>query len=147
MRIVLIIENDDDIRSTLADILATQAYSPVCVEGWDQAVDYLNSHELPSLVLLDLGLPSVSGVGFLRWLRAQERLRGLRVAVMSAWRPADRDLAGFREQIVRIIQKPFEIGAVLAIVEQHCGRIGGLGPSNSGAEGSSSVSGKARKAD
>src|SRR5438270_815983 len=41
-------------------------------------------YPLPGLVLLDLGLPGLSGFQVLSWLRSQEKLRHLPVVVLTA---------------------------------------------------------------
>jgi CheY-like chemotaxis protein len=52
------------------------------------------AHPLPSLVLLDVNLPLLSGFEVLRWIRGQPALRGLPVVVFSSsGRPEDRALA------------------------------------------------------
>jgi CheY-like chemotaxis protein len=47
---------------------------------------YANSvdYPMPSLILLDLKLPRVSGMDVLRWIRSQPALIGLRVIVFSS---------------------------------------------------------------
>jgi DNA-binding response OmpR family regulator len=75
------------------------------------------------LVLLDLKLPRMDGVAFVRWLGGQENLRGMRIAVISASAGRFRsDLDVFREHVVSVTQKPFDLDIVLKQVEEHCGR-------------------------
>src|SRR5262245_50719281 len=47
---------------------------------------YVNrvEHPMPTLVLLDLKLPKVSGLDVLKWIREQPSLQGLRVIVLSS---------------------------------------------------------------
>jgi CheY-like chemotaxis protein len=58
-----------------------------------EAIDYLagnaayadrERHPLPSVVLLDLNLPLISGFDVLRWLREQPELRNLPVVIFSS---------------------------------------------------------------
>jgi len=64
-----------------------------------EAVDFLSASDrerfpLPSLVLLDLNLPVMSGWDVLRWIRAQPPLKDLPVVVLSSSiQPADRKQA------------------------------------------------------
>ncbi len=64
----------------------------VVVDG-QQAMDYLagnhpfedrSQHPLPSLVLLDLNLPLISGFEVLKWMRQQPRFRAVPVVVFSS---------------------------------------------------------------
>jgi len=69
------------------------------VPDGDAALRYLSGegayadrmdHPIPSLVLMDLKLPKVSGLDVLKWIRAQPTLQELRVIVLSSSkRPPD----------------------------------------------------------
>lgn len=59
----------------------------------------------------------------LRWMRTQPRLAKLPVAVISA-RPQSSGAqvaAAFREHVIGVLQKPFDIDRVLKLLEEHCG--------------------------
>jgi len=61
---------------------------------------------LPGLILLDLNLPRMSGIEFLRELRADPRLQDLPVIVLtSSNEPSDR-AAAFRYEVEDYIVKP-----------------------------------------
>lgn len=120
---ILVIEDDRDIRDDVRDIVADEGYGCVAVETAEEGIEYLQSHPPPCLVLLDLKLPRMDGVAFIRWLGGQENLRGMRIAVISASAGRFRsDLDAFREHVVSVTQKPFDLDIVLKQVEEHCGR-------------------------
>jgi DNA-binding response OmpR family regulator len=122
MPTVLVVEDDNDIRTELADALAAAGYPTVAVEAGDQAIEYLRDNEPPRMVLLDMGLPRVTGEEFLRWFCQQDGLRqSTKVAVLSAWVPEDHDIEEYKHCIVAILQKPYGIEQVLVVLEQHCG--------------------------
>ena len=122
MKTVLVIEDDRDTRLILAEILAGEGYEAVPVEAGDGAVRYLEAHEPPCLVLLDLRMPRMNGVAFLQWLNKQERLKNLPVAVISALRLDDeRDKPPYREHVVGVLRKPFTLEDVLEMLDSHCG--------------------------
>ncbi len=76
---------------------------------------------MPSLMLLDLRLPDIPGETVLRRLRADVKVRGLRVVVVSAEaRPAEASrliALGADDYLV----KPIEIQALLELVDQTLG--------------------------
>jgi DNA-binding NtrC family response regulator len=120
MNKVLVIEHDGDTRSTLTELLAADGYAPVAVSGTEEAREYLTGDEPPCMVLLDLAERD-DAVAFLQWLRDHEHLRDVQVAVMSGWHRAERRLADFRENISRVMKKPFDMGELMGVVAQHCG--------------------------
>ena len=122
MKTVLVIEDDRDTRLILSEILGDEGYEPVTVEAGDAAVQYLETHDRPCLVLLDLRLPRMNGVAFLHWLDEHEALRKLPVAVISALNIGEeREQAPFRNHVVAVLRKPFSLENVLDLLGSHCG--------------------------
>jgi CheY-like chemotaxis protein len=79
---------------------ATDALAMLRVEGQDR-ID-----PLPALILLDLNLPRMSGIEFLRELREDSSLRDLTVIVLtSSNEPKDR-AAAFQYEVEDYIVKP-----------------------------------------
>jgi CheY-like chemotaxis protein len=68
---VLLVDDDDDLREALCDILTFGGYEVVGVGNGDEALAWLQGHR-PDLILLDLMMPGMSGVEFM------ERLDGAR---------------------------------------------------------------------
>src|ERR1700739_2929603 len=64
METILLIEDDDDIRESLADILKLRNYQVVAVANGRDALDWLALGENPCLIILDLMLPVISGWEF-----------------------------------------------------------------------------------
>jgi len=94
LRTVLVVEdNKDDVclleRATRQVRTALAFHS---VPSGEEAIAYLNgegqyadrkAHPLPDLVLLDIGLPGMSGLEVLSWIRSQPQLRELKVFVWT----------------------------------------------------------------
>jgi len=69
-RTIMIVEDDRDIRSLLADVLAREGYVTVCAED-GQAMDRALAKMRPDLIVLDLMLPGEDGLSICRRLRSQ----------------------------------------------------------------------------
>jgi two-component system response regulator len=91
--ILLVEDNADDVELALIALKRNGIAQDVVV-AWDgaEALDYLfgigsydgrDTRFMPSLVLLDLNLPKLSGLDVLRRLRADERTRTLPIVVLS----------------------------------------------------------------
>lgn len=76
----------------------------------------------PALILLDLNLPKMSGIEFLKELRADPDLRSLRVIVLtSSNEPRDREVA-FQYEVDDYIVKPHsfsEFTSAIATILNH----------------------------
>jgi len=123
MAAVLLVEDDADTREVVRMLLEEEGYSVVCAADGQEAVAYLAScEEIPCLVLLDLQMPRVGGVAVLRWMSGHPKAKGLPVAVISA-RPETKGAAiaaKFREHVISVLQKPFDIDQMLKLLEDHC---------------------------
>lgn len=68
--IVLIVEDEPAIADTLVYALKTEGFEPRWVSTGTEAIDILSSEEI-SLVLLDIGLPDISGFDVCKTIRRQ----------------------------------------------------------------------------
>jgi len=81
--LALIIEDDRDIVALFRHVLDLAGYRTEIVLDGKVAVEHLMS-STPDIVLLDLGLPNLSGGEILKLMRADERLRNIPVVVITA---------------------------------------------------------------
>ncbi len=81
--VILIVDDDAESREVLSELLAKEGYTVVCAENGRDALDYL-SRSIPSLIILDLMMPIMSGWEFRERQRADPRLNSLPVVVTSA---------------------------------------------------------------
>jgi CheY-like chemotaxis protein len=88
-RIVMLIDDDEDVRTTMSELLTTRGYSTLEAENGKQAIEVLTkAARLPMLMILDMAMPVLDGRGFLR-LRARDPiLREIPVFVVSASEPS-----------------------------------------------------------
>jgi diguanylate cyclase (GGDEF)-like protein len=80
---VLIIEDERDIAALFRHVLDMAGYRTEIAAHGTLAAERL-SHCQPDIVLLDLTLPGTSGAEILRKMRADERLKGVPVVVITA---------------------------------------------------------------
>jgi len=72
-RTIMIVEDDREIRSLLADLLAREGYATVCAED-GAAMDRALTQTRPDLIVLDIMLPGEDGLSICRRLRAKGAL-------------------------------------------------------------------------
>jgi CheY-like chemotaxis protein len=85
----------------------------------------------PGLILLDLNLPRMSGIEFLQALRADPRLRDLRVIVLTSSNEPNDRAAAFRYEVEDYIVKPHSFEqfatAIQTVIGDLFGPLGGEG--------------------
>jgi DNA-binding NtrC family response regulator len=77
---ILIVEDDPASQSILTRLLKTRGYS-VCTASTGHQAMAVTAQKNPKLALVDVVLPEVSGLDFLKWLRANHP--GVRVIMLS----------------------------------------------------------------
>ena len=82
-QLALIIEDDYDLATIFAEALQAAGFDAEIIRAGDTALERLDA-TTPSVVVLDLHLPHVSGVDILQRIRADARLAGTRVMVATA---------------------------------------------------------------
>jgi two-component system, NtrC family, response regulator AtoC len=62
---IWVVDDDPSVRSHLADLLVARGYDVQCLDSGEQVLHCLTSSPLPSLLLLEIRLPRVSGLEIL----------------------------------------------------------------------------------
>jgi two-component system response regulator ResD len=116
---ILIADDQDDVRSILAMLLAEEGYSVVeAVDG--QAALELALASAVHLIVLDLAMPRLTGPAF---CRAYRERGGLAPIILISAAPPETLMAAVAScGAVGSIRKPFEIEEALELIEQHAGR-------------------------
>jgi len=113
-RIILLIEDDADIREALADALAEDGYQVACASNGAEGLALALSVR-PALVLLDLMMPGMSGSQFRAAQRMQPEIAAIPVVVLTADGRID-DRAN-ELQADGKVRKPIDYEELLATIE------------------------------
>ena len=79
---ILIVDDDQVVGETFARMLTLAGYRVTAVQSVDSAL-VAASEEVPDALILDMRMPVVSGLDFLRMLRRDGRLREVPVAIVT----------------------------------------------------------------
>ncbi|HVR61935.1 MAG TPA: response regulator [Polyangia bacterium] len=108
---MLIVEDDEELRDLIGDLLEEEGYDVIPATNGKQALDYLRStRRLPLLILLDLMMPLVNGWELLRTIKSDPWFSALPVVVMTA---VKRDRPSGASAVLK---KPFKIAELLDVV-------------------------------
>lgn len=112
---ILVVEDDDDIRNAIVDLLETEGYSTESAVNGKDALEKLLVIPKPCLVLLDMMMPIMNGREFLDAVMKDSHLAPIPVLIVSA--VADKTNT---EGSVGFLKKPIDIEVVLKVVGQYC---------------------------
>lgn len=113
---VLVIDDDDDIRETVADLIGWRGFEVTQAANGQEALALLQSSQVPCVILLDLVMPVMDGWQFLERLRGAPGLRDVPVVIVSGHARSHAP-AG----VTKVLHKPFDIEDLYAAVAEHCG--------------------------
>ena len=124
--ILLVEDNPDDEELTLLSLRKNNlAHEIVVVRDGVEAIDFLFGNgqfanrdvaHVPTVILLDLKLPKLDGLGVLKRLRADDRTRTLPVVVLTSSSQEADVIASYNLGANSYVRKPVEFGAFVEAV-------------------------------
>jgi CheY-like chemotaxis protein len=108
---ILIVEDDEvDVMTIKRAMKEIHVTNPVKVTwNGEEALEYLKGQkDLPGIILLDLNMPRMNGVEFLRHLRADERLKPIPVVVLTTSREEQDRVSSFNLGVAGYMIKPVD---------------------------------------
>jgi DNA-binding response OmpR family regulator len=107
--VVLVIEDDPDVRALLKDVLDEGNYEVVAVHDVRAALQLIRTVRV-DLVTLDLDLPGLPGKEFVRMLNERVRTPPP-IIVITSEGPVSREV---RTQVQAVVDKPFDVDDLIA---------------------------------
>jgi two-component system response regulator len=126
--ILLVEDNPDDEELTLRALDRNLIANEVVVaHDGEEALDFVfgrgawagrDPADLPALILLDLNLPKLDGLGVLRQIRADERTRRAPVVILTSSREQQDLVRGYDLGANSYVRKPIEFDEFVEAVRQ-----------------------------
>lgn len=121
---VLVVEDDWDLRDSLAAVLEGEGYTVFQAENGRKALDFLlglkSENEYPSCILLDLMMPVMSGDEFLKIIRSKHAQTLAKIPVVVATAAGHSHALSVLPPDVLQIKKPMELNDLLTTLDQKC---------------------------
>lgn len=118
MKSILIIEDDRDIRETLQTFLETEGYAVTSAENGRKGLEKIKAAPKPSLIFLDLFMPQMSGLEF---LRNYSQLHVDTPVVLCTACPTDHEeFIEAQSYSDYALKKPLDIDRVLDLAKLYC---------------------------
>jgi CheY-like chemotaxis protein len=114
---VLVVEDEPDIRQSVADALEGEGYHVAVAENGAEALEIVACFR-PEVILLDMKMPVMDGWAFVRTYRRTPPPHG-RIVVFTAAADAARRAAETGAD--GVVAKPFDLDDLLRTVATHAG--------------------------
>ncbi|MBS1960692.1 MAG: response regulator [Bdellovibrionales bacterium] len=118
---ILVADDNDDIRDAIVEALESEGYTVASARDGKEALEILKRLPVPTLILLDLMMPVMSGWEFLDAQKADARFAAHQVVTISAVNPHQSVEDPTPLETAGSIQKPFSLGKLWEKVAEFCG--------------------------
>lgn len=112
-RCVLIVDDEEDVRDSLRDVVELAGCSVLLASSASEALRILETHR-PCLVIVDLMMPEMNGAELIAALRLDRNHADLAVAISTS--APERAPPG-----IPLLPKPIDLGAVFELLGSACG--------------------------
>jgi len=115
VRSILIVDDDVQLRQSFAKILSEEGYGVQTAATGEEGIKEVRKCA-PDLVIMDVRMPGMSGLGALEEIRRIEPK--LPVIIMTAFGTTDTAIEATKMGAVEYVLKPFEMPDTLGLIEQ-----------------------------
>lgn len=118
MRPLLVVDDDTDLREALEEVLRDAGFTVLGASNGREALEVLARAEtLPGLVLLDMMMPVLDGLGFAKEMQAVPEWKDVPIVIFSA---SAGNAATAREVgACAYLRKPVDVEVLVDTVGQH----------------------------
>ena len=102
---ILVVEDNDDLRSFLTDILSSQ-YNVLSASNGREGLETAEARQ-PDFILTDVTMPEMDGLTMVRNIKSNKHLSHIPIIVLSAKASEQDRVLGLREGIDDYVTKPF----------------------------------------
>ncbi len=113
---VLLVDDEDQLRRVMRDLLEREGYGIAEARDGPQALDQVDQYN-PDIIVLDLNLPTLDGYSVLSELRSRPSTRDIPVIVLTAKGDEDNEVRVFELGADDFLTKPFRARALSARLE------------------------------
>ena len=108
-RSVLVVEDDAEERELLGDYLRRNDFTVRTAPNGAEAIEMIESGMTPNVILTDLIMPGVLGTSVVEYVRSDDRLRDVTIAILTG-------SPSLAPKGCRVFAKPVKLAAVIAFI-------------------------------
>lgn len=114
---ILIVDDEANLRKTLAEILRARGYSTLEADDGASAIELLGA-TTPDLIFSDWKMPRIGGEEFLQHLRSRANLATVPVIVITAYGSSHSAIEAVRLGAYDYVTKPFDLDEIVISAER-----------------------------
>jgi two-component system cell cycle response regulator DivK len=118
MKKVLVVEDQEDNRRILRDLLTSAGYESIEIDAGEGA-PALAQTQLPDLILMDIQLPGIDGYEATRRIKANPALRRIPVIAVTSYALSGDEIKASEAGCDGYVTKPFSPRALLAKIREY----------------------------
>ncbi len=115
---ILVVEDQEDNRQILRDLLTNAGYEMLVAEDGVQALEQAEKHR-PDLILMDIQLPVLDGYEATRRLKANPELKAIPIIVVTSYALSGDEEKARAAGCDAYVAKPFSPRALLAKMREY----------------------------
>ncbi|MFQ3566006.1 MAG: response regulator [Aggregatilineales bacterium] len=115
---ILVVDDDPELLQLVKVLLERIQAETITAENAKAAAQILRTSPLPDLLILDLMLPDISGIEFLRQMRARSEFDSIPVLVLSALIDPLHIKEALEAGADRYLTKPYIVNNLLSVVQE-----------------------------
>ncbi|MEW6049648.1 MAG: sigma-54 dependent transcriptional regulator [Candidatus Zixiibacteriota bacterium] len=119
MKHILLVDDDHEVSQSLANLFDADKFNFQFLDDGTQVGSFLSEHADVDLVMLDVNLPSLSGLEVLKQIKQVND--NLPVIMISGFVSTENAIEAMREGAYEYLTKPFEIDKLITTVNKACG--------------------------
>jgi two-component system cell cycle response regulator DivK len=117
---ILVVEDHEDNRQILRDLLANAGYDMIEAEDGEQALTAAARYR-PDVILMDIQLPILDGYEATRRLKADPALKAIPIIVVTSYALSGDEEKAYAAGCDAYVAKPYDPIALLKTIRQYLG--------------------------
>lgn len=121
-RVILVVDDDGTLRSVLRQALVDNGYQVLEGNNGREGIELATRYG-PDLIISDIVMPEVDGWDFCQALRQESKTRATPFVFLTSLDQAPEKILGLKLGADAFLNKPFNAGELMRVVEELLGRI------------------------
>lgn len=115
---ILVVDDDDGVQKLVGTLLQRSNMLAIVAMSASEAAQILRQQPLPDLMLLDIMLPEISGIDFLKQMRTKSVFDKLPVVILSALADPKTIRSGLDAGADRYLTKPYLVNSLIKTITE-----------------------------